>query len=131
MKTFKKKFTKTVSILLSAVLIFSAFTALPFSAYAAEDKISQDIGDDKLTTNTTSLSGGTYTSTYNLTIDKRINCSGDVKLKLTEGVTLTVKKGFHVTGDSSLTIDGKGMLLITSMKTTRVSAETIMKTSQS
>ncbi len=112
MKTFKKKFTKTVSILLSAVLIFSAFTALPFSAYAAEDKSSQDIGDDKLTTNTTSLSGGTYTSAYDLTIDNRINCSGDVKLKLTEGVTLTVKKGFHVTGDSSLTIDGKGTLVI-------------------
>ncbi|MEE1017271.1 MAG: hypothetical protein U0L27_06340 [Ruminococcus sp.] len=111
-KTFKKKFTKTVSILLSAVLIFSAFTVLPFSAYAAEDKSSQDIGDDKLTTNTTSLSGGTYTSAYDLTIDNRINCSGDVKLKLTEGVTLTVKKGFHVTGDSSLTIDGKGTLVI-------------------
>ena len=112
MKTFKKKFTKTVSILLSAVLIFSAFTALPFSAYAAEDKISQDIGDNQLMTNTTLLSGGTYTSAYNLTIDNRINCSGDVKLKLTEGVTLTVKKGFHVTGDSSLTIDGKGTLVI-------------------
>ena len=112
MKTFKKKFTKTVNILLSAVLIFSVFTALPFSAYADEDKSSQDIGDDKLMTNTTLLSGGTYTSAYDLTIDNRINCSGDVKLKLTEGVTLTVKKGFHVTGDSSLTIDGKGTLVI-------------------
>ncbi|GEM_PF-2074474 len=103
---------KAVSILLSVVLILSIFTALPFSVYAAEDENAQVADGIQLTADTTSLSVGTYTSSYDLTVNNRINCNGDVKLNLTEGVTLTVKKGFHVTGDSSLTIGGKGTLVI-------------------
>lgn len=98
----KKSFKKTVSILLSAVMIFSLFTIVPFAASAEETANSTE-----LTVNTTELTSGSYTASSNLTIDNRISCAGNVTLTLTDGVTLTVHKGFNVTGSASLTICGQ------------------------
>lgn len=41
-------------------------------------------------------------------IDERVEVSGTVNLVLCDGVTLTVEKGIHVTGENSLTIYGQG-----------------------
>ena len=52
----------------------------------------------------------------NITYSNRINVKGTVVLEIAEGATLTVPKGMHVTGDNSLTIKGKGKLIINAVE---------------
>ena len=104
MKLLGKTCKKSVSILLSAVMVFGLFTIIPFTASAAEN--------GELTENSSRLSAGEYTAKSDLTVNNRLVCEGDVQLTLTEGVTLNIPKGINVTGESSLTIGGSGKLVI-------------------
>ena len=51
-----------------------------------------------------STNGGWYVVTGSVTINSRINVSGNVKLILNDGCSLTAPKGITVTGNNSLTI---------------------------
>ena len=59
-----------------------------------------------------SLTTGEYTVNNDLTIDWRIDISGDVVVNIPTGVTLTAKKGFELSEDNTLTINGPGALVI-------------------
>lgn len=58
-------------------------------------------------TNQTTLSAGWYAVERNTTINSRITISGDVKLILKDGYTLTAPKGIAVNEGNSLTIYGQ------------------------
>ncbi len=61
-----------------------------------------------LTSTDTNLSEGWYAVTENITISERINCSGDVRIILVDGYTLTAPKGITVSaGVGNLTIYGQ------------------------
>ena len=98
MKQHRKTCKKSVSILLSAVMIISLFTIVPFTAYA------ETVGMTELT--------GSYTAEGNIEVNNRIACDGDVTLTLAEGSTMTVHGGISVTENASLTINGTGTLVI-------------------
>ena len=98
MKQLRKTCKKSVSILLSAVMIISLFTIVPFTAYA------ETVSMTELT--------GSYTAEGNIEVNNRIACNGDVTLTLAEGATMTVHGGISVTEDASLTINGTGTLVI-------------------
>lgn len=51
--------------------------------------------------------GAWYVVNEDAEIDERVEVSGTVNLVLCDGVTLTVEKGIHVTGENSLTIYGQ------------------------
>ena len=55
----------------------------------------------------TSWSSGWYTMKSSVSVNNRVTVSGDVKLILSDGFTLTVPKGITVSGDNSLTIYGQ------------------------
>ena len=98
MKLLRNNYKKAVSVLLSAALIMGLFTIVPFTANAAD---------------TTEKISGTYTVPENgYTFDNRVVCDGDVTIVLTEGATLNISKGISVTDGASLTIEGKGSLII-------------------
>ena len=65
-----------------------------------------------LTSETTTLTTGEYVVDNNLEINERITISGDVTLRLREGVTYTAKKGIELSEGNSLTIAGFGTLNI-------------------
>lgn len=98
MKQHRKTCKKSVSILLSAVMIISLFTIVPFTAYA------ETVGMTELT--------GSYTAEGNIEVNNRIACGGDVTLTLAEGATMTVHGGISVTENATLTINGTGALVI-------------------
>ena len=98
MKQLSKTCKKSVCILLSAVMIISLFTIVPFTAYA------ETVSMTELT--------GSYTAEGNIEVNNRIACNGDVTLTLAEGATMTVHGGISVTEDASLTINGTGTLVI-------------------
>lgn len=114
MKTSKKP----LSILLSILMVVGLFTIIPNEASAAiappyyidENGIYQDISSNSslyeyLTDTTTTLSDGKYyLFSSDITINGRINCSGNVKLVLCDGCTLTASAGISVTSGNSLTI---------------------------
>ncbi|MBQ9163646.1 MAG: hypothetical protein IJ163_02600 [Bacteroidaceae bacterium] len=56
---------------------------------------------------TESLAEGWYVVSGEVTINRRLNASGDVRLILTDGSTLTVNGGIHVGGSNQLTIYGQ------------------------
>lgn len=68
-----------------------------------------------VTSETTMMSSGTYKVTENVTIGSRITISGDVKLILGEGTTLTASKGIELSSGNKLTIEGDGTLTATSI----------------
>ena len=65
-----------------------------------------------VTSETTTLTTGEYVVDNNLEINERITISGDVTLRLREGVTYTAKKGIELSEGNSLTIAGFGTLTI-------------------
>ena len=68
-----------------------------------------------------SSTSGWYAVTRDVTVNSRINVTGDVNIILVDGVTLTAPKGISVTDDGSLTIwgqtEGTGKILINSVDT--------------
>lgn len=98
MKQLRHNFKKAVSILLSAVLIFSLFTIVPITAHAEEVSL-YTLTEE-------------YTVSNNIQINGRMTCSYDATLTINEGATLTIHGGINLTDDASLTINGAGTLLI-------------------
>ena len=105
---------KTLSILLSLIMVFSVFTVIPVVSagaldgvgYLDEDGEAQTAnGVTALTSGSTSLNAGWYAVTADTEISDRITCTGDVNLILCNDATLTAHKGITVSGeDNSLTI---------------------------
>ncbi|MBR1582518.1 MAG: InlB B-repeat-containing protein [Spirochaetales bacterium] len=67
-----------------------------------------------ITSSTTELTSdiGDYKLLDNVTINSRVTVTGTVSINLAEGKTLTIPKGIQVSEGNSLTIKGKGRLLI-------------------
>ena len=101
MKQLEKTCKKSVSVLLSAVMIISMFTLVPFTAYA----------DD----GTFTVLSGNKTVSESIEVNNRITCSDDVALTLADGVTMTVHGGINLTDNATLTINGTGTLMIDSV----------------
>ena len=55
---------------------------------------------------------GTYNLAEDVQVDSRLTVSGDVKLNIAEGTTLTVPKGIELSKGNMLTIGGNGTLTI-------------------
>ena len=60
-----------------------------------------------VTANDTQWADGWYVVNSDVTINRRVAVSGDVKLILTDGHTLTVNGGIHVTGNDCFTVYGQ------------------------
>ena len=58
------------------------------------------------------MTSGSYTVLFDVTVQSRIQISGNVTLNLGEGATLMAKKGIEVSKGNSLTINGPGALTI-------------------
>lgn len=83
-------------------------------SYSGSQTLNFTVGDGiPVTSETTTMSSGTYKVTENVTIGSRITISGDVKLILGEGTTLTASKGIELSNDNKLTIEGNGTLTAT------------------
>ncbi len=67
-----------------------------------------------ITSSTTELTSdiGDYKLLDNVTINSRVTVTGTVSINLAEGKTLTIPKGIQVAEGNSLTIKGKGTLVI-------------------
>ena len=65
-----------------------------------------------VTSETTTMTSGTYKVYLDTTIPSRITITGDVVLNLGEGTTLTVPKGIELSSGNKLTINGTGALTI-------------------
>lgn len=59
---------------------------------------------------TTEWTTATYALDRDVTISERVVISGDATLYLSEGYTLIASEGINVPGESSITIDGSGVL---------------------
>lgn len=83
------------------------------SYYCDENGVRCDIPQEMVVVEngSTAWNGGDgdvwYVVTKNVEIGERVEVSGTVNLVLCDGVTLTVEKGIHVTGENSLTIYGQ------------------------
>lgn len=83
------------------------------SYYCDENGVRCDIPQEMVVVEngSTAWNGGDgdvwYVVTKNVEISERVEVSGAVNLVLCDGVTLTVEKGIHVTGENSLTIYGQ------------------------
>ncbi len=105
---------KTISILLSLIMLLSVFTIIPVVSAGALDGVGylDENGEEQtangvtaITSGTTTLNAGWYAVTADTEINSRITCTGDVYLILCNDTTLTAHKGITVSGDdNSLTI---------------------------
>ena len=105
---------KTLSILLSLIMVLSVFTIIPVVSAGALDGVGylDENGEEQtangvtaITSGTTALNAGWYAMTADTEINSRITCTGDVNLILCNDTTLTAHKGITVSGDdNSLTI---------------------------
>ena len=77
-----------------------------------------------VTANDTQWTDGWYVVNSDVTINRRVDVSGDVKLILTNGHTLTVNGGIHVTGNDCFTVYGQenGTGKLTATETNHVGA---------
>ena len=123
---------KVVSILLTIVMLFGIIPLGGISVFAAEgeqqpvvfryyDEAANVFRNSKWTDNYTLVTSGTtawntgwYVASGTVTIDSRVSVTGDVKLILTDGCSLTVNGGINVADGQSLTIfaqsEGTGFL---------------------
>ena len=89
-------------------------TAKEGSGYTGSQSVTFTVLDYIPVTSSTTTMNGSYGVPYKVTkdvsIDKRINIEGDVKLILGEGTTLDARKGFELKEKNALTIEGKGTL---------------------
>ena len=77
-------------------------------SYLDEKGTEQSCSDyNVVTANDTQWTTGWYVVNSDVTIDQRVDVSGDVKLILTDGHTLTVNGGIHVTGNNCFTVYGQ------------------------
>lgn len=77
-------------------------------SYLDENGTEKSCSDyEVVTANDTQWTDGWYVVNSDVTINQRIPVNGDVKLILTDGHTLTVNGGIHVTGDDCFTVYGQ------------------------
>ena len=77
-------------------------------SYLDEKGTEQSCSDyEVVTANDTQWTDGWYVVNSDVTINRRVDVSGDVKLILTDGHTLTVNGGIHVTGNNCFTVYGQ------------------------
>ena len=77
-------------------------------SYLDENGTDQSCNDyEVVTADDTQWTTGWYVVNSDVTINQRIPVNGDVKLILTDGHTLTVNGGIHVTGDDRFTVYGQ------------------------
>ena len=123
MKLLKKSVKKTVSLLISFVMIISLFTIVPLEAGAAGgvsyvyrswdgEKVVEEVRTctsyTTIDSNSLTWSSGWYVLKNNVNLSRtRINVTGDVSLILCDGVTLTDNKGINVGPGASLSIYGQ------------------------
>ena len=82
-------------------------------SYTGTKTMSFAVSNDKnITSSTTFLSSGEYRVYEDVTIDSRRTISGDVVLNLGEGTKLTSTKGIELSKGNTLTINGKGSLIV-------------------
>ena len=123
MKTFKR----TLSVLLSFILILGVFTALPVSAaqeqeqepitYIDENGVTKSITNYTVVTSDTFRLSGRCVVTEDVSIARRIEIAGFVNLILCDGATLKVPQGIHLKPKRKLTVygqeEGTGTLIVT------------------
>ena len=77
-------------------------------SYLDENGTEKNCNDyNVVTANDTQWADGWYVVNSDVTINQRVDVSGDVKLILTDGHTLTVNGGIHVTGNNCFTVYGQ------------------------
>ena len=107
-----KKIKKPISLFLSLILILSVFTIIPASAWSTVDvyyldlegSVQQVIRVRELGGYTPSIAEGFYAVSTESVFDSRVTFSGNVRIVLFNGATLTAAKGITVEEGSSLTI---------------------------
>ena len=111
---------KILSVITAAVMIFCLMppvrsfaldkvSAVEYTANADNSVSKADVtfSAEKIDGSFDNLSSGNYYVSGNVVISKRIEVSGDVNLILTDGCSLTAKKGIHLKEGNSLTIYGQ------------------------
>lgn len=110
---------KSCAAILCGALVCAMFPSTGFaegadtSYYCDENGVRYDIPQEMVVVEdeTTSWNGeggeAWYVVNEDAEIGERVEVSGTVNLVLCDGVTLTVEKGIHVTGENSLTIYGQ------------------------
>ncbi len=116
----KLSMKKILSVITAAVMIFCLMppvrsfaldkvSAVEYTANADNSVSKADVtfSAEKIDGSFDNLSSGNYYVSGNVVISKRIEVSGDVNLILTDGCSLTAKKGIHLKEGNSLTIYGQ------------------------
>ena len=111
---------KILSVITAAVMIFCLMppvrsfaldkvSAVEYTANADNSVSKADVtfSAEKIDGSFDNLSSGNYYVSGNVVISGRIEVSGDVNLILTDGCSLTAKKGIHLKEGNSLTIYGQ------------------------
>ena len=111
---------KILSVITAAVMIFCLMppvrsfaldkvSAVEYTANADNSVSKADVtfSAEKIDGSFDNLSSGNYYVSGNVVISKRIEVSGDVNLILTDGCSLTAKKGIYLKEGNSLTIYGQ------------------------
>ena len=103
-------FSRVLAMLLSLVMVSSMLPTAVFAAtsvsYLDQDQVLQtyDGSHTQVTSSTTTWQDGWYVLQEDVTISSRVQVSGNVKLILEDGYTLTCLEGIHVPHSASLTI---------------------------
>ena len=116
----KLSMKKILSVITAAVMIFCLMppvrsfaldkvSAVEYTANADNSVSKADVtfSAEKIDGSFDNLSSGNYYVSGNVVISGRIEVSGDVNLILTDGCSLTAKKGIHLKEGNSLTIYGQ------------------------
>ena len=104
---------KALAAALALLIVSGSMPIQPLSQVFEDIAITasaEDIEGTTVTSNTTTMTTGSYIVDSDVTIDDRITINGDVTLYLSEGTTLTANHGIAVHEGNSLTIDGEGNL---------------------
>ena len=105
MEQSKKISRKVISVLLSLLMVFSCFSGMSLTAWAADATT--------LTAETTTWENGDYVvPTGGVTISGHITVNGTVNLTLTEGAALTANAGITLSDGATLNVSGKGAMAV-------------------
>ena len=124
---------KSVSVLLSVIMVFSIFTVIPFTVSAATTVSYKEASWNgssvvytsksvteytEIATDTTTWSNGWYVAVGEVTLNGRVGTSGTVNLILCDSAKLTITGGINVSSGNTLNIypqsAGTGSLIVNS-----------------
>ena len=105
MEQSKKISRKVISVLLSLLMVFSCFSGMGLTAWAADAT--------ELAAETTTWENGDYVvPAGGVTISDHITVNGTVNLTLTEGTTLTANAGITLSDGATLNVSGEGAMVV-------------------